>query len=97
MLGKLQKRYQAYCTTYKTHAIATHHGGTGCPINSDINLHIEDTEGITGLVDDNESTSGLDTTFALGRPEKEGHPNELILANQARLTVLTREINDFCQ
>ena len=68
MLGKLRNRYQAYYTTYKTHAIATHHRGTGHPIDSDINLHIKDTGGITGLVNNNESTKGLDTTVALGGP-----------------------------
>ena len=50
MLRKIGDRYQAYCTMYKTHAMATHHGSTECPIDRDINLHIEDTEGInTGL------------------------------------------------
>ena len=97
MLRKLGNGYQAYCTTYKTQAMATHHGGAGCPVNSDINLHIEDTEGITGLVNDNESTSGLDTTVALGGPETEGHPDELIPANQTKLIALTREINDLHQ
>ena len=97
VLGKLRNRYQAYCTTYKTHAMATHHRGTGCPLDSDINLHIEDTEGITGLVDDNESTSGSDTTVALGGPETDGHPDEIMPTNQVKLRALTREINDLHQ
>ena len=81
MLGKVRNRYQAYCTTYKKHTIATHLGGAGCPIDSDINLNIEETEGITGLVNDNESNNGSDATVALGGPETEGHPNELIPTN----------------
>ena len=77
---------------------ATHHGGTGCPLDRDIDLHIEDAEGInTGLDNDNESTSGSDTTIALGEPEVEGHPHELIPSNQAKLTALMREINDLHQ
>ena len=27
--GKLGDTYQAYCNTTKTHAMATHHGGSG--------------------------------------------------------------------
>ena len=76
--------------------MVTHHGGAGCPIDGDIDLHTEDTE-TTNLDHDNESTSGSDTTVALGGPEAEGHPNELISGNQARLTTLMREINDLHQ
>ena len=65
MLGKIGDKYQAYCTMYKTHAMATCHGGTGCHLDRDINLHIEDSE-TTGLDNDNESTSGSDATIALG-------------------------------
>ena len=72
------------------------HGGAGCPINRDIDLHIEDAE-TTGLDNNNESTSVLDTTITLGGPEAEGNPNELIPNNQAKLTALTREINDLHQ
>ena len=57
MLGKIRDRYQAYCTMYKMHATATHHRGAGCPIDRDINLHVDDVVGInTGLDNDNEST-----------------------------------------
>ena len=70
----------------------------GCPIDSDINLHIEDMEGInTGLINHDESTSSPDTTVALGGSEAEGYPNELIPSNQATLTALAREINDLHQ
>ena len=55
--------------------MATHHGGAGCPIDRDIDFYVEDAEGInTGLDNDNKSTSGSDTTVALGQPEAEGHP-----------------------
>ena len=46
MLGRIRDRYQAYCTTYKTHTMANYHRGTGCLVDRDINLHMEDMEGI---------------------------------------------------
>ena len=78
------------------HAMATHHGGAGCPIDRDINLYIEDAE-TTSLDNDNVSTSGSETTIALGGPEAEGHPDELICNNQTKLTALTREMNNLWQ
>ena len=60
---------------YKMHAMATHHGGAECPVDRDINLHIEDTEGINrGPENDNDSTSGSDTTIAFGGSEADVHP-----------------------
>ena len=58
--GKIRDRYQTYCTVYKMHIMATHHGVAGHLIERDINFHIEDT-GATNLDHDNESTSGSDT------------------------------------
>ena len=83
---------------YKTHAMATHHGGTGCPVDRDMDLHIEEAEGIdTGPDNYNKSTSGSDTTIAFGGSKAGGHPNKLIPSNQAKLTALMRTINDLCQ
>ena len=77
------------------HAMATYHRGAGCPLDRDINLHIEDTEGInTGPDNDNESISGSDTTIAFGGSEADGHPSKLIPSNQTMLTALMRERND---
>ena len=76
--------------------MTTHHRGAGCPIDRDINLHVED-EDISGLENDNDSTSGSDTTITMGGPEAEGHPDEIIYSNQTKLTALTRDINDLCQ
>ena len=78
------------------HAMATHHGGTGHIIDRYIDLQVEDAEN-TGLDNDNESTSGSDTTVTLGGLEAEGHFNELIPSNQAKMTALMREINDLHQ
>ena len=65
--------------------MATCHRGAGCPIDRDINLHIEDPEA-TGMDNDNESISGLDATVALGGLEAEGNPSEPLPSNQAKLT-----------
>ena len=92
VLGKIRDKYQTYCTTYRTHTMATCHRGPGCPLDRDINLHIEDSE-TTGLDNDNESTSGLDAVVALGGPEAEDHPNDLMHSNQAKLMVLMQELN----
>ena len=96
VLGKIGDKYQAYCTMYKTHAMATYYGGAGHPLGRDIDLHIEDSES-TGLDNDNESTSGSDTTVALEGPVAEGHPNDLLHSNQTKLMALMREIYDLCQ
>ena len=78
--------------------MATFPRGAGCPVDRDIDLHVEDMEGInTGLDSDNESTSGSDTTIAMGGSETDGQPGEIIPSNQAKLTAPMREINDLCQ
>ena len=81
---------------YKTHTMATCHRGSGHPLDRDINLHVEESK-TTGLDNDNESTSGSDTTVALGGSEIEGYHSDIIHSNQAKLTALMREINDLCQ
>ena len=49
MFNKLGDTYQAYCNTYKTHTIATCHGGAGQPLDRDTeasiphDYHHEDT------------------------------------------------------
>ena len=78
------------------HAIDTHHRGAGHPIDRDLNLHVEDAEAM-GIGNDNESISGLDTTVAFGGLEAEDNPTELLPSNQAKLTALTREINELHQ
>ena len=75
-------------------AMATCHGGTGCPLDRGINLHAEDPEP-TDI--DNEITHSSDATVALGEPEAEGHPRDPVYNNLDRLTALMREINDLQQ
>ena len=63
MLQKIGKRYQSYCTTYKTHTMTTCHRGVGhTDEDRDLNSHVEDT----GNVDNNESTKTSETTIAFG-------------------------------
>ena len=61
VLRKIGEKYQAYCTKYKTHTMATHHRGTRKPLDRGINFGAEDPEP-TDI--DNESTNGLDATVA---------------------------------
>ena len=44
VLGKIIDWYQAYCTTYKTHTMATYHGGAGCPLDRGLDILAEDPE-----------------------------------------------------
>ena len=66
VLGKIRDRYQAYCTTYKMHTMATHHGGTGCLLDRSLDILTEDPE---HAYIDSESTHSSDVTIALGSPE----------------------------
>ena len=70
VLGEIRDQYQAYSTTYKTHAMATCHGGAGCPLDRGLDILTEDPEHADL---NNDSTSSLDTTVALGGPEAVGH------------------------
>ena len=44
VFNKLGDTYQAYCNTYKTHAMATHHGGAGQPLYKDTAQHGQDAD-----------------------------------------------------
>ena len=94
VLGKIEDQYQAYCTTYKTHAMATHHIGTGHPLDRFLDILTEEPE-CANI--DNDSTHSLDATVALGGSEAVGQPEDPAYNDQDRLTVLTREINDLQQ
>ena len=91
-LRKIRDRYQAYCTTYKMHTMATCHGGVGHPLDRGINLNAEDPDP-TDI--DNESTHSSDAIVALGGPHAEGHSQDPVYINQDKLMAITREINDY--
>ena len=44
VLRKIRDQYKAYCTIYKMHAMATCHGGAGCPLDRGLDILIEDPE-----------------------------------------------------
>ena len=83
VFGKIGDTYQTYCHTYKTHAMATHHGGSGQSLDRDITSHKSiDTE------------IELAQEFHHANPNdfKESDPN-----NPTRLTLITRDLDDLCQ
>ena len=94
VLGKIGDSYQAYCTTYKMHAMATCHGGTGHSLDRDLDILTEDPEHADI---NNDSTHSSNATVALGGPEAVGQPEDPVYNNQDRLTALMREINNLCQ
>ena len=94
VLEKIGDQYQTYCTTYKMHAMATCHRGTGHPLDRGLDILTEDPK---HTYIDNESTHSLDATVTLGGPEAVGHPEDPVYGNQDRLTALMREINDLHQ
>ena len=91
VLRKIRNQCQAHCTTYKMHAMATHHRGAGHPLDRGLDILTEDPEHIDI---DNDSTHNSDDTVALGSPDAVGHPEDLVCDNQDRLTALIREIKD---
>ena len=76
------------------HALATHHGQTGCPLDRAINLNTEDPEP-TDI--DNQSTHSSDARVALGGLEAEGNPKDTVYSNHNKLVALRRDINDLHQ
>ena len=82
VFGKIGDTYQAYCHTYKIHAMATHHGGSEQPLDRDITAHKST---------DTEIEHALEFHHVNTNDFEELDPN-----NPARLTILTRELNDLC-
>ena len=58
LLNKLGDSYHVYCNIYKTHAMATHHKGTGWPLNRDANL--TETEASVNIQDNNDNFEPLE-------------------------------------
>ena len=92
--GKIGYQYQAYCTEYKMHAMATCNRGAGHPLARGLDILAEDPEHADI---DNESTHSSDATVALRGPEAVGHPEDPVCDNQDRLIALTSEIKDLHQ
>ena len=84
---KIGDTYQAYCHTYKTHAMATHHGGSGSPLDRDIDMTRENQTTIDTDVDDIQDF----------HPVQTDHFENLEHNNPTKLTALTRELDDLDQ
>ena len=87
VFAKLGDTYQAYCKTYKTHTMATHHGGVGQPFDRDINVTREAHETTDTHIEDTQDYHPMETD----------HFEDLEHNNPTRLTVITRELDDLCQ
>ena len=83
VFGKIGDTYQAYCHTYKTHAMATHHGTSGQQLDRDIHAH---------KTTDTEMEHAQEFHHVNTNNFEESEPN-----NPARLTTITRELDDLCQ
>ena len=87
VFGKVGDNYQAYCNTYKTHSMATCHGGLGQPLDRDIDVTREAHE-----------AAGTDTEDTQDyHPVETDHFEDLEHSNPTRLTAITRELDDLCQ
>ena len=85
VLRKIRDRYQSYCSTYKTHAMTTCHGGAGhTGKDRDFDSHKEDIRGMDiGPNNDNESTNSSDTTIAFEGSVEHGYLSNLLPNIQA--------------
>ena len=87
VFGKIGDTYQAYCNTYKTHAMATCHGGSGNPLDSNIDMTRESQTTADTDVEDTQDFHPLETD----------HFEDPEYNNPAKLTALTRELDDVHQ
>ena len=80
--GRIGDTYQAYCNTYKTHTMDTHHGGSRQPLDSDATT--------TKNATDVEAPQDFhhEDTDAFADVEHE---------NPISLSAITREMDDLCQ
>ena len=81
VLNRLGDTDQAYCNTYKTHTMATHHGDSGQLLDRDAMLNGKDTD--VDILHDYHH----DDTGDFENVEWENHTN---------LATLTRELYDLC-
>ena len=79
MLNWLGDTFQAYCNTYETHAMATHHGDTGQPLDWDATPNGKDTDANTLHNYHHENVDNFEDI------EQENHTN---------LATLTQELDD---
>ena len=83
VLGKIGDTYQAYCHMYKTHTMATNHGGSGQHLDRDINAH---------KTTDAEIEHAQEFHHINKNDFEDSETN-----NPTRLTAITRELDDLHQ
>ena len=81
VFGKIGNTYQAYCNTYKTHAMATYHGGSGRPLDRDIDMTREAQKTTDTNIEDTWDFSTAETD----------HFADLEYNNPTKLTAVTRK------
>ena len=81
VFGKIGDTYQAYCHMYKTHTMATCHGGSGQHLDRDINVY------------ENTAIKHAQEFHHINTNDFEYSETN----NPARLTAITRELDDLCQ
>ena len=87
VFGKIGGTYQAYCNTYKTHTMSAHHGGSGNPLDRDIDVTTE-----------TQTTKDTDVEYVQNfHPVETDHFEDLEHNNPAKLTALTRELDNLSQ
>ena len=84
---KVEDTYQAHCNTYKTHTMATCHGGSGQPLDRDIDVTREAHEATDTDIEDMQDF----------HPVEASHLQDLEHNNPARLTAITTELDDIWQ
>ena len=80
LFGKIGDTYQAYCNTYIPHAMATHHKGSGSPVDRDIDMTRETQYTADTDIEDTWDFNTVETA----------HFEDLEHKNPTKLTALTR-------
>ena len=87
VFGKIGDTYQAYCNTYKTHAMTTCHGGSGNPLERDI-----------AMTRDNQTAIDTDVKVTQNlHPVETDYFEDLEHNNPTKLTAISRELDDLWQ
>ena len=82
VLNRLGNTYKAYCNAYKTHAMATHHGSSGQPVDRDANMTRCDTD--------------VEVPWDLHHEDTNDFEN-IEHENPIKLAAVTRELDILCQ
>ena len=86
VLGRLGDTYQAYCNTYKTQAMATHHGCSGLPLDR-----------VTDMPREEQPIMDTEVEFQQDFHHKDTDEFENLEHNSPdRLHVIRRELDDEC-